>query len=455
MTDSLASFKDWLDRSLNFERTPTKGVFWLDTMRFFTERLGHPERSPRCLHVAGSKGKGSISMMAACILQEAGYKVGIYTSPHITDFRERISTPDSFFDDWIYEKAAGRLMETVDAVGTADLPGGRLPTWFELVTLFAMLCFEEARVDWVVWEVGLGGRLDSTNVVAPECCLIGPIEKEHCEFLGDTLEKIAGEKAGIIKEAVPVIVAGQQSESVRDVFRKKASEGSSPLLFADEKVAAEVLGYVRDADSARVGMEVCLSSSLFSRPIRAKMRLLGRFQAENAALASLALKKIFPELDEGLMERGLGKARLPGRFEIVAPLPGYAAIPELILDGAHTPRSISLTMESFEKLYGSSKAVLLFACAADKDVEDIAPLFRDCFSSVFLTRPGSGKTADLGRMEAAFSAAGIAHRLDGDYRAMIESAFQAADGAGLPLLVTGSFYLVSAVKEFLSQGNSL
>ncbi len=389
-------------------------------------------------------------MMTACILQEAGYKVGVYTSPHITDFRERISTPDSFFDDWIYEKAARRLMETVDSVGEGELPGGRLPTWFELVTLFAMLCFEEARVDWVVWEVGLGGRLDSTNIVSPECCLIGPIEKEHCEFLGDTLEKIAGEKAGIIKEGVPVIVAGQQSEAVRDVFRKKALECSSPLLFADEQASAEVLAYVRDSDSSRVGMDVRLSSPLFARPLRTTLRLLGRFQAENAALASLALKKIFPELEESVMEGGLGKARLPGRFEIVAPLPGYAAIPELILDGAHTPRSVSLTMESFEKLYGSSKAVLLFACAADKDVEDIAPLFRGCFSSVFLTRPGTGKAADLGRLEAAFSAAGLEFSLNGDYRTSIESAFQAADRAGLPLLVTGSFYLVSAVKEFLS-----
>lgn len=456
--NSLSFFTDWLDRSLNFERTPRKGIFWLDTMHFFTERLGHPERAYRCLHVAGSKGKGSMSMMAACVLEEAGYSVGVYTSPHILDFRERVTrpgaVPDSFFPDQVYEEAARTLIAAVDSVGEKELPGGRHPTWFELVTLFAMLCFQRAGVDWVVWEVGLGGRLDSTNVVMPACCLIGPIEKEHTEFLGDTLEAIAGEKAGIMKPGVPVVVAGQQAESVRDVFRKKAAECGSPLIFSDRQAAAEVTGYVREAagrGQGTVGMELCISSPLFARPIRTTLRLLGRFQAENAALVALALKTVFPDLAGEILERGLGKACLPGRFEIVSPVKGFPAVPEMILDGAHTPRSIALTMESFERLYGGGKKpVLLFACAADKDIEDIAILFRDRCAAVVLTRPGAAKAADMGRMERAFRAAGIVFTLNPDYRQAIGDALREADRAAVPLLVTGSFYLVAEVKQYLS-----
>lgn len=454
-TDSLSFFTEWLDRYLNFEHTPKKGIFWLETMRFFTERLGHPERSYRCLHVAGSKGKGSMSLMAACCLEEAGFSTGVYTSPHITDFRERVTRSGSFFPDSVYADSARELIVAVDSAGDAELPGGRRPTWFELVTLFAMLCFRRAGMDWVVWEVGLGGRLDSTNVVCPDCCLIGPIEKEHTEFLGDTLEAIAGEKAGIIKKNVPVIVAAQQTESVREVFRKKASECESPIVFCDENASFVIKGYGREGEAC--GMFAGISSPLFSRPLSVCLRLLGSFQAENAALVSLAMKTLFPDLDEGILERGLGKAVLQGRFEIVSRPRGFPGIPELVLDGAHTPRSISLTMETFSQLYvrqaadgAGARPVLLFACAADKDVEDMAPLFKGLFSSVYLTRPGEAKASDMGRLEKAFRDSGLEFKSNPDYKASIGSALAEADRAGLPLLVTGSFYLVAEVKHFLA-----
>ncbi|MBQ9537692.1 MAG: bifunctional folylpolyglutamate synthase/dihydrofolate synthase [Treponema sp.] len=450
---SLDFFMDWLDLYLNFERNPKKGIFWLDTMEFFTGLLGHPERAYRCLHVAGSKGKGSVSMMAACILEEAGFKVGLYTSPHITDFRERVALPHSFLPAQIYVDSARQLMELVDSVADDNLPAGRRPTWFELVTLFAMLCFKRAGLDWVVWEVGLGGRLDSTNVVRPECCMITAIELEHTDFLGDTLEKIAGEKAGIIKPGVPVLVAAQQTEGVREVFLKKARECESPIAFCDQVSSPSFLGYCREGEDA--GMSVSISSSKFSRSVNTKLRLLGRFQADNAALACLAVKTVLPGIDEGVMERGLSKAVLPGRFELVFPVKGFGNIPVMVLDGAHTPRSVAFTMDSFKSLYGVNaggtgiKPVLLFACAADKDVEDIAPLFRDSFSTVFLTRPGQAKASDMGRLEKAFAAAGMEYRSDPDYNAAIQDSLIEADLKGLPLLVTGSFYLLAELKKHL------
>ena len=206
-------FLDWLSDYLNFELNPKKNIFWLDTIDFLCKRFDNPQDYAPCIHVAGSKGKGSVSKMIACILEEAGYNVGLYSSPHITDFRERICKPSGFFDESVYEEAIKEMIPNVDSI--IDLPGDRPITWFELVTLYAFLCFRKAKVNWSVFEVGLGGRLDTTNVIRPKICCITPIELEHTEFLGDTLEKIAAEKAGIIKNCTPVVIARQQTESVK------------------------------------------------------------------------------------------------------------------------------------------------------------------------------------------------------------------------------------------------
>jgi len=446
---SIQYFSDWLDSYLNFERTPKKGIFWLDTMRFFTEKLGHPEKSYRCFHVAGSKGKGSTAQMIAEILEAAGYKTGLYTSPHIMDFRERIVTTEGFLSDDVYRTAADELIAAVAETKADELPGGRSPTWFELVTLFAMLCFKYAQVDWVVWEVGLGGRLDSTNVVSPDCCCIGPIELEHTEFLGDTLEKIAAEKAGIIKDGVPVIVAPQQTDSVKDVFRKTAAEHNAPLTFVDEAVTISGIHYTSKGPC--VGMKIRLASKLFASPLCPTLRLLGTFQAENAAVAALAVKTLLSNINERTIETGLAKAYLPGRFEIVPSVKGYSDIPVMILDGAHTPRSMAFTIRTFNGLYdGKHDAVLLFACAADKDAEDMATMLKGSFSSVIITRPGETKAADMDRLGKAFAYADIPYTSIYDYNEAIAFALQTANKQKKALLVTGSFYLVAEVKKALA-----
>ncbi len=464
--DSLKVFMDWVDGYLNFEKTPKKNIFWLDTMNFFCEKLGHPEKSYRCFHVAGSKGKGSVSTMLAGILEASGYKAGIYTSPHIVSFTERIGTVNGAFDDRIYLSAAEELMKTVQSVPLSELPGERQLTWFEIVTLFAMLCFKYAKVDWAVWEVGLGGRLDSTNVVSPECCCIGPIELEHTEFLGDTLEKIAAEKGGIIKENVPVVIGWQQNQSVKDVFRQIALQKKSKVIFCDEVSKTDITDYksrhFTNEDS--VTMSANLSSSVFSRPVCANLKLIGDFQAQNAMVASIAAKTVLPQLSEQTIEKGLSSAVLPGRFEILCGIKKFEQIPEMILDGAHTPNSVRFTLETFEKLYYSdstqsdgkfsSGAVLLFACAADKDVEDIAAIIKSkvdskVLSTCILTRPGETKACDFSRMEKAFSNSHVDFYATSDYNKAIEDSMATACKNKVPLLVTGSFYLVAEVKKFL------
>ncbi len=568
-SEKIINFEKWLDSYLNFEKTPKKNIFWLETMKFFCQKFGNPESAEPCFHVAGSKGKGSVSMFIASILKEAGLSAGLYTSPHILDFLERVSLAGDRFSSEIYEKAADELMRTVEAVKDEELPGGRGITWFELVTIFAFLVFKQAKTDFAVYEVGLGGRLDSTNVVNPVCACIGPIELEHTEFLGDTVEKIAAEKGGIIKPNSKVVIA-KQAPSVRKVFEEIARQRNAEVFFVDDEIKnlefriekipleKEACGHKNNADalgsfskensifnnsltrtrdalgigaapqafrSANAGMEredaeqriarpersegnaqnqnknhplmsVSFEAKYFSRPIHAKLRMLGRFQAQNAALAALAVKIALPEISEDTIEKGLSSAVLPARFEVVPSPENYENIPYLVLDGAHTVNSETFTMEAMKEagLLGTDskgtdswtekgskdadkkdktdlsteqadsdlikadsdfrKPALLFACAADKDVKDIAPLFKGKFQKIFLTKPGSVKISDTKKMEDAFDGNGIPYDFNADFSSQIKKALNFADEKKSVLLVTGSFYLVAEAKKILLESQN-
>ena len=372
--------------------------------------------------------------------------------------------------------------------------------------------------------MGLGGRLDSTNVVNPVCACIGPIELEHTEFLGDTVEKIAAEKGGIIKPASKVVIA-KQVPSVRKVFEEIAKERNAEVFFVDdeiknlefkiEKISLSVAESAREAEgNARNKnhpvMSVSFESKYFSRPVHAKLKMLGKFQAQNAALAALAVKIALPEISEETIEKGLSNAVLPARFEVVPSPKNYENIPYLVLDGAHTVNSETFTMETMretgllgmdskdtdcadkadfstdsktendsknaafdsgkaqnntERAYkadlgteqadsdlgesDSNKPVLLFACAADKDVKDIAPLFKEKFRKIFLTKPGNVKISDTKKMEDAFDENGIPYDFDADFSSQIKKALNFADEKKSVLLVTGSFYLVAEAKKIL------
>lgn len=493
---SIEKLENWIDSYLNFEKTPKKNIFWLDTMRFFCEKFGQPQDFAPCFHVAGSKGKGSVSTFIASILDEAGYKTGLYTSPHILDFIERVSSPNGPFEEEDYNRAVEEIMNGVQSIPTEELPGQRPITWFELVTLFSFLVFRQAKVDYSVFEVGLGGRLDSTNVINPKVSVITPIELEHTEFLGDTLEKIAFEKGGIIKENMPVVIARQRPE-VRKVFEKIAEEKHARAIFVEDEIQnlsfeiKNISNCIKNNTNITIGsqnfkedsiknhtisqenknislMNVSFSSSVFKRPIQTDTLLLGRFQAENAALAAVAVKTVLPTISEEAIERGLAKAKLPARFEILEN-------PLIVLDGAHTVNSVTFTMETLNQVFGKRKSektesslqekkqpefsespapfrrrILLFACAADKDAKDIAPLFKNEFDEIFLTKPGDVKKADLEGLTRAFDAAGLSYDFSEDYKAQIKKAIKKAGEEEAILLVTGSFYLVAEVNKLIA-----
>ena len=464
----LDRLQTWLDSYLNFEKLPQKNIFWLDTMAFLCKKCANPQHAAPAFHVGGSKGKGSVAAMIVSILDAAGYRTGLYTSPHIVDFSERIGGAHGAFGEIVYEHAAATLRQTIDALRKEDLPSGRNITWFELVTLYAFLCFKEAKTDYNVFEVGLGGRLDATNVITPRLCCITPIEMEHTEFLGDTIAQIAAEKGGIIKNGVPVVISRQHPDA-KAVFSRIAAERNARLYIIEDIVQEIVTEYAlgqekslknntsSDNTDGRFSpplMRTTIRSSLFARPLEASLRLLGNVQAENAAQAAVAVKLALPGIDERTIEQGLENTVLPGRFEIIARKKNGSCAPTgkqpfVVMDGAHTVRSIAGTLQTFRAVFGTGDAHLLFACAADKDIVDIVPLFRQGFSHITLTKPGVVKQSNLAALTQAFDSAGLRYTSSEDFSAAIRDALCAAETAGVPLLVTGSFYLLAEVKKII------
>ena len=407
--------------------------FKLDRMRDLARRLGDPQAVSPCLHVAGSKGKGSVSTMLARILEASGRKTGLYTSPHLLDFRERITRAGDFFPDSSYLAAMRELEPLVAGAGPDRFAGNELPTFFELATLLAFLVYRGEGCDASVYEVGLGGRLDSTNIVTPEASVITVIELEHTESLGTTIPAIAGEKAGIIKPGVPSFTGSRDPEAL-EVFRRTAGERGSALHILAEECS------IRDVRLTRAGTEAVVAfrdREVFPEPVLIRTPLIGEAQAENAALAALTARlSSFRPSPEAVLE-GIARASLPARFQILA------GEPPVVLDGAHTPASMAYTAAAFRGLF-PGPAVLVFACAEDKRPAEMARVLAGQFRSAIVTRPGTFKESEPETAAEAFRAAGFEVDLVPDTEEALCIGMERARAAGIPLLVTGSFYLCAA-----------
>ena len=431
---------DYLMGFVNVEKGQ-KTEFKLDRMRWLCSELGDPQESYATIHVAGSKGKGSVSTMAARILQAAGYRTGLYTSPHILRWKERISLAGDEMPEELLLAAAGEVVPLVDGIPAERFPGGELPTYFELTTLIGFCAFRTAGCERVVVETGLGGRLDSTNVVSPRASVITPIELEHTEWLGDTIPLIASEKAGIIKAGRPCYTSAQRPEA-REVFARTCAERGCELREAPLLAPAGEIRVGPEGTSAL--LRFAPGSALAARlggSLAVRSPLVGELQAGNMALALLAAAETDLRVDAAAAVEGLARASLPARFQV---LPGN---PPVVLDGAHTPNSVAATLASFEALFPGPKA-LLFACAHDKRHDELAAILAPRFEQVTVTTPGSFKQSDPEAVRASFTAAAPGTALVRETGAAIDLALGRARAAGLPLLVTGSFYLCA---EFLKR----
>ena len=445
---SLVYFNEWLDSFLNFEKMPKKNIFWLETMKYLCDRFNNPQNSYKTYHIAGSKGKGSVSSYIANILSSAGYKTGLYTSPHILNFSERIGSNSGPFSEEVYEKTVKEIVHLVDSIIPENLPNQRDATWFELVTLFAFLTFKNAECSHCVFETGMGGRLDATNVISPEVTIITPIELEHTEFLGDTLEKIAKEKAGIIKQNIPVVSFNQKPE-VKAILEEVAKEKNCDIYFLDDFLTS----YTYKIENEKSVVELNFNK-LFSRPIKTSLNFLGEFQVLNSAVATFTCKLVNPEITEEQIELGLSKAFLPGRFEIIEK-DENKKIPKLILDGAHTKDSLNFTFNTFKSLY-NSKANLLFACASDKNMDEMTKLFFEYnVKSLILTKPGFEKGSNLPYLAECTKKLNEENNnsidlqiIENPQEAILKS-FEFAYQKDEPVLICGSFYLLAEVKALL------
>lgn len=325
-------------------------------------RLGNPQNDLRFVHVAGTNGKGSTSAFLERILREAGYTTGLFTSPYLITFEERIRVNG---ENISLDDLRAVTLQVRDAAAAMD----EHPTEFELMTAVAFVYFRQRGCDIVVAEVGLGGRLDSTNIISTvEACVITPIAHDHCALLGDSLAAIAAEKAGIIKDNVPVISAPQEAE-VLEVFNRVAKEKRSSL----EVVSLN--GLQGDNDNFSCGEYKNLSISL-----------AGRYQRINALVALEAAKTLAHcgwEISSEHIRVGLKKATWPGRFELVRKTPDF------IIDGSHNIQGVQALIETLEYRYPRVKPVLLLGILADKDYLAMLQLLVPCAKSVVCITPPS------------------------------------------------------------------
>ena len=391
----------------------------LEPMLAAAEALGHPEKNLRFIHLAGTNGKGSTAAFCESCLRAAGFRVGLYTSPHLVSVRERIQIDRGPISEADFAEG---MTAVRDAVRGVENPPA---TFFELMTALALRHFARERVDWVVWETGLGGRLDATNIVTPEVCIITNIGLEHQQYLGPTLPEIAAEKAGIIKPGVPVVSAvepGPAAEVIAEIARGK----NAPLMW----VRTETKASWRDGrQQAEIdGCEYVLG-------------LIGSHQAENAACAVAALRRLPGHLvPEEATARGLESTRWAGRFEIVS------ESPLIVLDGAHNPAGMRKLVETWTSFLASrgleAGTHLVFASVSDKDVTEIAELLRPVARQVSLVRLASDRSADPAALAAHF--AGLPCRFF-DSVGQLWNEFKTAPADG-PVLITGSLFLVGEIE---------
>ncbi len=427
-----------LDRYVNFEQTPTPpgGRSWdLDAFRLFLGDLGFPERAFPSVLVAGTKGKGSVATLVAGALSAAGHRVGLYTSPHLATLRERIAVDGAPISE---AEFAERIAGIAPALEGRDGVAASFRTWFEIVTAAAFLQFRAARVDVAVLEVGLGGRLDATNVVDPEISVVTSISLDHTKTLGSTLEEIAREKAGILRDGGVAVFAPQPPQARRvlcaEARRRSATAFEAGRDFTWRERGAEPRGGLFDYAGERRLEEV-------------RLGLAGAFQFENAAVALRALEALdaggFP-VGEGAVRDAFAAARWPGRFEV---FPGE---PTILLDGAHNPYSVEVLVRSIARIFPERRVVALFAASRDKDQTGMLAALAPAVSRVVFTEASALRAARAPALLALSQ--GVAPVRPAEAVPSPLDALARARAIAEPddiLLVTGSLYLVGAVREAL------
>ncbi len=401
----------------------------LSRIRELLSLLGNPQNELSFIHIAGTNGKGSVSAMTESVLRAAGYRTGLFVSPYIKHFNERICYCGKPIDDAALARVVEKVRPFADSMQDA-------PTEFELITAIGLVYFKEMGCDVVVLETGMGGRLDSTNVIErPLATVITGISLDHTEYLGDTVEKIAAEKAGILKKGAPVVWGGRHEGARRVIV--KAAEEMNVSFFAAE-----------DTPILDCHMTLSGSTLTFGKYRDISIPLLGTYQPQNLATVLTlftALREKGIVISEENIRKGLATVRWRGRFEKLSD------IPLIISDGAHNPEGIAAAAESIRAYFSGTPVLLLTAVMADKDyrgmVEALAPLAAE----VFTLTPDNPRALPAKALAAEFALAGVPATGFDTVGDAVLAAVTAARERGLPLFSLGSLYMYAEVTQELER----
>lgn len=415
--DYLYSFVDY---SLKHSSELAKADFNLDRMFALLEALGNPQSKYPIIHVAGTKGKGSVSALCASALQAAGYKTGLYTSPHLLDFCERIQIDGAPITH-------AQLNELIEEIKPQVAKIEKLTT-FEITTALGFMAFAKYGVDAAVFEVGLGGRLDATNVVVPKVSVITSLSYDHTAVLGNTLTLIAGEKAGIIKNNIPVVSSPQKDEALQ-VLERIAKEKHCDFTLVGRDIKSEFI------ESSLAGQKFSIQHSAFIIP------LLGKYQIENAATAYMALKKSGIEISDEQIQKGFSQVQWRARFEIAR------RSPPLIFDSAHNQDSFERLSSTLEEYFPDKKIYLIFGASEDKNILSMFAALKSKLKKVIATRADHPRALEVEKIVRLAEQAGAESEAVVPVRAALARALDLSSKDGSIVLSAGSMFVTAEVMR--------
>lgn len=433
---------EWLHRFADYERKPGGHVFSLERPRLLLEWLGNPQTAYRCVVVAGTKGKGSTAIMLQALLRATGHSVGLYTQPHLHTYRERVRVDEALIEPAEVARGVEQLAPAVERVHRARPDLGRLTT-YEIGTALALAHFARRGVDWAVLEVGLGGRLDAVNAVNSSLAVLTPISLDHTEVLGDTVEQIAREKAGIIHPNGRVVSAPQPDEAMA-VISQACRERAATLRTVDGESISNLRLRRLPAGLSLAAMRSAplVEFEAFPSGVSVALALGGRHQALNAAVALTAAAECGARLDPASIRQALVAVRWPGRLEVLGDRP------TIVVDGAHNGASAQALAHAVRDHFAWERLTLVIGTSADKDLAAILAPLLPLAERVIATQashPRALPAAEVVRQAAA------RHRRAEPAASVADAVRAAREGAGGSdlVLVTGSLFVVAEARAAL------
>ena len=434
--------EDYLNSFTNYEQIPgityAQAGYSLRHLEELLRRMGNPQLAARTIHIAGTKGKGSVAAMIAGVLSASGYRVGLYTSPHFRTLRERITIDGGLISEADFAAAMAEVKPFIESM-KQDTSFRQL-TYFEALTALAFAYFQNKRVDFQVLEVGLGGRLDATNVVPnPAVCVITPISLDHTQILGNTLEEIAREKAGIIKPGCWAVISPQPREAAQVITNVCREKKAKVVQIGKDVIWHEISGDLQQQSVAIDGR---------TGNYQASIPLLGDFQLENTATSVAALEILSSDgfdISAANIAQGLAQLRWSGRFQILQQQP------TVVIDGAHNVASMNRLVDNIKAYFPQKRILLVFGTSCDKDIPGIVNELVSLSPQVIVTQAPHSRAALLAVLAAEFTKRGIEPETRETVTEAIPRALSLASKTDV-ICVTGSLFVVAEALDYFSVG---